>query len=69
MIEILHYNYRKARSIYQKLQFYYTVNWTKTLYFNFKKISFWVLLNNYLFFFYGSVKFTSIKEKFKSLEK
>lgn len=62
MIEILHYNYRKARSIYQKLQFYYTVNWTKTLYFNFKKFPFRIA-KQLPIFFYGSVKFTSIKGK------
>lgn len=56
--------YRKYRSFYQKLQFYYSVNWTKTLYFNFKKFSF-VTARKLPVFFYNRVKFTSIQGEFK----
>ena len=59
MIEILKHNYRKAKSRYQKLKFYYSINWTKTLYFNFKKFPLSVA-KQLPVFFYGNVKFTSI---------
>lgn len=59
MIDILRHNYRKAKSGYQKLKFYYSINWTKTLYFNFKKFPF-DTAKKLPVFFYGSVKFTSI---------
>lgn len=59
MIEILKHNYRKAKSRYQKLKFYYSINWTKTLYFNFKKFPF-SIGKQLPVFFYGNVKFTSI---------
>lgn len=62
MIKIVQHNYRKARAIYQKLQFYYSVNWTKTLYFNFKKFPFGVA-KQLPVFFYGNVKFTAITGK------
>lgn len=52
-------SYRQCRSFYQKLQFYYSVNWTKTLYFNFKKFPF-ATAKKLPVFFYGKVKFTSI---------
>ncbi|WP_316632899.1 transferase [uncultured Flavobacterium sp.] len=52
-------SYRKCRSFYHKLQFYYSVNWTKTLYFNFKKFPF-ETAKKLPVFFYGKVKFTSI---------
>lgn len=53
-------SYRKYHSFYHKLQFYYKVNWIKTLYFNFKKFPF-ETAKKLPFFFYGRVKFTSIK--------
>ena len=62
MIEILKHNYRKAKSGYKKFKIYYSINWTKTLYFNFKKFPFSVA-KQLPVFFYGSVKFTSIAGK------
>jgi len=52
-------SYRKCRSFYHKLKFYYTVNWIKTLYFNFKKFPFQIA-KRLPVFFYGKVKFSSI---------
>ncbi|MNX45579.1 putative lipopolysaccharide biosynthesis O-acetyl transferase WbbJ [compost metagenome] len=52
--------YRKCRSIYHKIQFYCKVNWIKTLYFNFKKFPF-ETAKKLPVFFYGRVKFTSMK--------
>lgn len=52
--------YRKCRSFYHKFRFYCKVNWTKTLYFNFKKFPF-ETAKKLPVFFYGRVKFTSIK--------
>jgi len=52
-------NYRKCRSFYHKVKFYYAVNWTKTLYFNFKKFPFQTA-KKLPVFFYGKVKFNSI---------
>jgi acetyltransferase-like isoleucine patch superfamily enzyme len=62
MIEILKNNYRKARSGYERLQFFYAVNWTRTLYFNFKKFPF-STAKKLPVFFYGPVKFASIAGK------
>ncbi|MFV5691258.1 acyltransferase [Flavobacterium sp. LT1R49] len=62
MIEVLKNNYRKAKSGYKKLQLYYAVNWTKTLYFNFKKFPF-STAKKLPVFFYGTVKFASIAGK------
>lgn len=59
MIEVLKNNYRKARSGYEKFQFFYGVNWTKTLYFNFKKFPFRTA-KKLPVFFYGKVKFASV---------
>ena len=53
-------SYRKCRSFYHKLRFYCKVNWIKTLYFNFKKFPF-ETAKKLPVFFYGRVKFTSIK--------
>lgn len=53
-------SYRKCRSFYHKFQFYCKVNWIKTLYFNFKKFPF-ETAKKLPIFFYGKVKFTSIK--------
>ncbi|WP_235832298.1 acyltransferase [Flavobacterium zhairuonense] len=51
--------YRKCRSFYHKFRFYYSVNWTKTLYFNFKKFPF-EIAKKLPVFFYKRVKLTSI---------
>lgn len=52
-------SYRQCRSFYHKLKFYYSVNWSKTLYFNFKKFPF-ETAKKLPVFFYGKVKFASI---------
>lgn len=52
--------YRKLSGFYHKMKFYYTVNWTKTLYFNFKKFPF-TMAKKLPVFFYGKVIFKSIK--------
>lgn len=62
MINIIKNKYRKLRSIYHKHKFYYKINWTKTLYFNFKKFPF-PIAKKLPVFFYGKVKFTSIRGK------
>ncbi|MRX40064.1 transferase [Flavobacterium sp. LC2016-23] len=51
--------YNKLRLVYKRFKFYYSVNWTKTLYFNFKKFPF-AIAKKLPVFFYGKVKFTSI---------
>lgn len=51
--------YNKLRLVYKRFRFYYSVNWTKTLYFNFKKFPF-AIAKKLPVFFYGKVKFTSI---------
>lgn len=53
-------NYKKLSGLYHKMKFYYTVNWTKTLYFNFKKFPFNVA-KKLPVFFYGKIHFQSIK--------
>ena len=62
MIEIVKQTYRKTRLFYHQLQLYYAVNWTKTLYFNFKKFPF-TIAKQLPVFFYGKVKFTTITGK------
>lgn len=62
MIEVLKHNYRNAQSSYKKLKVYYSVNWTKTLYFNFKKFPL-SIAKQLPVFFYGNVKLTSIAGK------
>ncbi|MFT5253367.1 MAG: acetyltransferase-like isoleucine patch superfamily enzyme [Flavobacteriales bacterium] len=59
MTEFLKRNYGKVKLGRQKLKLYYSVNWTKTLYFNFKKLPLRVA-KKLPIFFYGKVKFTSI---------
>lgn len=54
--------YDKLRLVYHRFKFYYSVNWTKTLYFNFKKFPFDVA-KKLPVYFYGRVKFTSIAGK------
>ncbi|WP_234423202.1 acyltransferase [Flavobacterium sp. RSP49] len=60
MIEILKNVYRKVRFFYHRLQLYYSVNWTKTVYFNFKKFPF-NTAKKLPFVFFGKVSFQSIK--------
>lgn len=59
MIGILKNYYRNLKKVFKKLKLYYSVNWTKTLYFNFKKFPF-SIAKKMPVFFYGSVKFKSI---------
>src|SRR5688572_22200583 len=51
--------YRKASFAWQRLGFYWSVNWTKTLYFNFKKFPFETARKLPVFFF-GRVTFQDI---------
>ena len=60
MITIFKEIYGRLRSVYHKLKFYYTINWTKTIYFNFKKFPF-CIAKKLPVFFYGKVKFHNIK--------
>lgn len=48
-----------SKHIYSKIRFYLTINWYKTLYFNFKKFPFAVALKLPVFF-YGPVRFQSL---------
>ena len=50
------------RNVYQKTQFYYSINWTKTVYFNFKKFPFHIA-KKLPVYFYGSVKLKKISGK------
>jgi acetyltransferase-like isoleucine patch superfamily enzyme len=56
MIKFFKFIYKKVSVFYHNLKFYYTVNWTKTLYFNFKKFPFQIA-KKLPVFFYGKVKF------------
>jgi acetyltransferase-like isoleucine patch superfamily enzyme len=60
MISLLKNIYKKMRGLYHRMKFYYTVNWTKTLYFNFKKFPF-AIAKKLPVFFYGKVHFQSIR--------
>ncbi len=53
MIELL-------KKVYYWFKFQLSVNWIKTLYFNFKKLPFKIAIKLPIYF-YGSVKFTSLK--------
>lgn len=57
MSSFLKHVYRKSKN---RLQLYWAVNWTKTLYFNFKKFPF-AVAKQLPVVFYGNVKFQSIK--------
>lgn len=59
MIQTLKKHYRPMRN---SLAFWWSVNWTKTLYFNFKKFPFATAVKLPVFF-YGRVKFKSIGGK------
>lgn len=50
----------KLKHINQRIGLYYSINWNKTLYFNFKKFPF-KTAKKLPVFFYGKVKFQSIK--------
>lgn len=53
------YRSNKLRFIYHRAKFYYSINWMKTLYFNFKKFSFQTA-KKLPVIFYGKVKFQDI---------
>jgi acetyltransferase-like isoleucine patch superfamily enzyme len=55
MIKKLSEYYGNLRAIYHKYKFYYSINWTKTLYFNFKMFPF-SIAKKLPVFFYGKVK-------------
>ena len=59
MADIIKNQYDKLRLFFYKIRFYYSVNWTKTLYFNFKKFPF-ATAKKLPVFFYGKVKLTLI---------
>lgn len=63
MISLFQIIYRKMRSFYHKIKFYYSVNWTKTLCFNFKKFPFSVA-KKLPVFFYGKVKLGDLSGAF-----
>lgn len=50
----------KYRWLKRKIKFIYSVNWVKTYYFNYKKFPY-SIARNLPVFFYGKVKFSSIK--------
>lgn len=52
--------FRKSASVYHRLQYYFSVNWIKTIYFNFKKFPFSVAVKLPVFFF-GQMTFQSLK--------
>lgn len=56
MIRILKAAYGKLRKAYHRFKLYYSVNWIKTVYFNFKKFPFSTAIKLPVFFF-GKVKF------------
>ena len=60
MIKILKAIYFFFRPQYLKLEFFFSINWIKTLYFNFKMLPF-DTAKKLPIYFYGSVKFTSLK--------
>ena len=60
MIDFARDTYRKLRKIYHKFKLYRSVNWTKTIYFNFKKFPFRIA-KKLPVFFYGKICFQSIK--------
>jgi len=60
MIKLLKSIYFPIKFRYQKLCFFLTVNWVKTLYFNFKMLPFHTA-KKLPFFFYGKVKLSCLK--------
>lgn len=59
MIKILKFIYAPFRPLVKRLKFFFSVNWYKTLYFNFKMLPF-QQAKKLPFYFYGSVKFTQL---------
>lgn len=62
MIKFLKHIYFLISLSYQKLKFFLSINWIKTLYFNFKMFPFKIAMKLPVFF-YGSIKFSSLKGK------
>lgn len=60
MIKILKSIYFFFKIQYQKIEFFFSINWIKTLYFNFKMLPF-NTAKKLPFYFYGSVKFSSLR--------
>ncbi|MCB0461783.1 MAG: transferase [Flavobacteriaceae bacterium] len=54
--------FKNKKGIKRKIKFFFSINWLKTIYFNFKKFPF-PIAKKLPVFFYGSVKFTSIDGK------
>lgn len=61
-MSILRKIYFSLRKLRQKFKFYWSVNWTKTIYFNFKKFPF-ESARKLPVFFYGRVRFTDLSGK------
>lgn len=59
---MLKFIYRILSEILNKLKFYFSINWIKTIYFNFKMLPF-SIAKKLPVLFYGKVKFTSLKGK------
>ena len=64
MIKILKHIYFFLRRCCLRLKFFFSINWLKTLYFNFRMLPF-KQAKKLPFYFYGSVKFSSLKGKVK----
>ena len=64
MIKLLKHIYFYFYSVYKKIKFFFSINWMKTLYFNFKMLPF-SQARKLPFYFYGSVKFSSLKGSVK----
>ncbi|MEY8847527.1 transferase [Psychroserpens sp. XS_ASV72] len=60
MIRVLKNIYIFLFKLWKKTQLFFSVNWIKTVYFNFKMLPFDQAMK-LPFYFYGSVKFTSLK--------
>jgi len=60
MIKILKQIYFYFYPLIKRVNFFFSVNWIKTLYFNFKMLPFAQAIQ-LPFYFYGSVKFSSLK--------
>jgi acetyltransferase-like isoleucine patch superfamily enzyme len=59
---ILKLLYRRYKKIISKLKFYYSINWTKTLFFNFSMLPYYSA-KKIPILFYGKVKFTGLTGK------
>ena len=56
----LKFFYNKIKHTNGRIFFYWSINWHKTLYFNFKTLPF-IIAKKFPIIFYGKVKFTSLK--------